>query len=90
MHISLSEKKLVALKRMLESSPDAQAMADGEYILDLFEREPPLSLELILQSDGVDVTAAAVLAFDEELDGWYLNGRIEDAATLAGVLEEIE
>lgn len=89
MHISLSEKKLSQIRRLLETSPDAQAMSGGEYILDLYDREVPLSLELTLQSDGVEVTAAAEMAYDEALDGWYLSGRIEDAAALADVLESI-
>lgn len=89
MHIPLSAERLAALRAFLERSPDAEALPGGEYVVDLFEREVPLSLELQLTPDGAEVTAAAELAFDEAQDGWYLSGRVEDERAIADALHEI-
>ena len=38
--------------------------------------------------DGVAVDGAAELLYDEEQDGWYMGGRLEDVAAVAGALRE--
>ncbi len=59
---------------------------DGENILDAYEPEPAFTMEFEFAKDGVDVLAAAYLAYDEGLDGWYLADRIEDAAKLSELI----
>ena len=56
---------------------------EGECVLDAYEPEPAFTMEFEFTKDGIDVLAAAYLAYDEPMDGWYLADRIEDAEALA-------
>lgn len=63
-------------------------LSEREYVLDLYEAEPPLSMDLTIEKDGVNIEGAAELKFDETLDGWYAAERIEDAEAIARALRE--
>lgn len=76
-----------ALRQKLDACEDAEASGLHEYTLDLYGEEPALSFELMLLEGGVDILAAAELAFDEVLDGYYLSARRFDAQTLGEILK---
>jgi hypothetical protein len=79
MKITLTAEELQKLRAEIQDE-------DGESILDAYEPEPAFTMEFEYTLGGVDVLAAAYLAFDEGLDGWYLTDRIEDAARLAELI----
>ena len=79
MKIHLSEEELKKLRAEAEGE-------DGETILDAYEPEPAFTMEFEFVKGGVDVLAAAYLAYDAPMDGWYLADRIEDAPALEALI----
>lgn len=88
MKIALSAEQMSALTAFLKSYPDSEALSEKEYVLDLYDLEPPLSLDLVLSKNAVFVDGAAELLFDEEMDGWYIGKRVEDPDMLLRALTE--
>lgn len=88
MKIKLDEARLEQLKRFLEGFEDAERLSEREYVVDLYDIERPLSLDLVLLRGGVAVDGAAELLFDEEQDGWYMGQRLEDPETVIAALRE--
>lgn len=85
MWIQISREKLIAY---LNASEDAEALSADEYVADLYDAEPPITLNLRVVENGAEVLAAAELLYDEEQDGWYMGERIEDEARLQAALTE--
>ena len=67
---------------------DSEQLSDKEYVLDLYDIEPPLSLDLSLGKNCLYVDGAAELLFDEEMDGWYIGRRIEEPEPILRALTE--
>ncbi len=86
MKIALNDKQLSNLKKFLESYPDAEALSEREYVLDLYDLDPPVSMDLILGKDNIIVDGAAQLLFNEEMDGWYIGERIESPDAILSAL----
>lgn len=78
MKIALTTEQFTALKTFLDTFEDSEALSDKEYVLDLYDIEPPISLDLTLGKNCLFVDGAAELKFDEEMDGWYIGERIEE------------
>ena len=55
-----------ALKDWLTACPDAEELGNDEYTVDLYDVEAPLSLDLQLGKQGVELLAALTLRYDEE------------------------
>lgn len=90
MKIAMEKSVLEALSRLLEDEEISEALGNSEYALDLFDIGKPMSINLELRKDGIDALAAAELLFHEEMDGWYLGERIEDAGDiLSRILEAL-
>ena len=70
MKISLNAGQLKALEAFLAKCEDCEALSEKEYVLDLYDLEPPISMDLTLQKDGLWIEGAAELVFDEDLVGW--------------------
>lgn len=79
MKIHLTEEELQKLRAQAEGE-------EGEIVLDAYEPEPAFTMEFEYMKGGVDVLAAAYLAYDEPMDGWYLADRIEDAPALEALI----
>ena len=94
MKINLSTEQLTALKSFLSKFEDAEQLSEKEYVIDLYDIEPPISLDVSLGENCLFVDGAAELLFNEEMDGWYIGNRIEEpepvlkALTDAGALGE--
>ncbi|MCQ2437778.1 MAG: hypothetical protein MJ099_05220 [Clostridia bacterium] len=88
MIIELNEAKLAVLKAYLDASEDAEALSATEYVADFFEREVPVSIDLVLDKKGIRIEGAANMKYDDDMDGWYVADRIEDADAILKVLEE--
>ena len=79
MKIQLTEVELQKLRTQAEGE-------EGDTVLDAYEPEPAFTMEFEYMKGGVDVLAAAYLAYDEPMDGWYLSDRIEDASQLEALI----
>ena len=88
MKLALCNAEIASLFDFLGGFEDAEKLSEREYVLDLYEAEPPLSMDLTIEKDGVNIEGAAELKFDETLDGWYAAERIEDAEAIARALRE--
>ena len=76
------------LRAFLEGSEDAEALGGGEYTVDLYDVDTPVSMDILFDKKGVDVLAALELLYDEGEDGWYLGEKIKDAERLAALLNQ--
>ena len=86
MKIALTQQQIQNLKGFLDQFEDAEQLSEREYVLDLYDAEPPMTFDLTLEKDALRIEGAAVLQFDEELDGWYAAERIEDCGKIENVL----
>lgn len=87
MLIHLTGERIAALRALFDNSPDAQATGVNEYVVDFYEVDPPISAELALAPDGINVLAAETMAFDEEMRGWYLAGPVTRPEPIERALE---
>lgn len=76
-----------ALEDWLSACPDAEDLGEREYTVDLYDVETPLSIELQLTDKGVELLAALTMRYDDELDGWFLDQRVEDADLVERMLQ---
>ena len=76
------------LKKFLESCEDAEEVGKGEYTVDLYDVEPPISMNIEFTKEGVDVLAALYMLYDEEQDGWYLGEKTKDVAVIEKLLND--
>ena len=60
-----------------ERCEDAERLSEREFVADLYDIERPVSLDLVFVRGGVAVDGAAELKYDEALDGWYMDKRLE-------------
>lgn len=86
MRLSFDPAQAEALRAKLATFEDAEATETDEFVVDLYDADPPLSLELAFEQGGVRVLAAESLAYDEEQAGYYLAGPVEDAVQIAQAL----
>ncbi len=82
MIITLNQVQLATFEKKLRHSEDVYASSPNTYSIDLYDSLSPSTLEIELEKEGVNVLAAVSLLYDEEMDGWYLGEKIDDAATV--------
>lgn len=85
MRIDWTAGQVDALRARLDAFFDAQAMGDDEYVVDLYDVDPPLSLELSLKN-GLDIMAAERMAYDDALNGYYVCAPETDRARIERAL----
>ncbi len=88
MKIKLTAEEFSAVKNFLNTFEDSEQLSEKEYVVDLYDIEPPISLDLSLGKDCLFVDGAAELLFDEEMDGWYIGERIEEPEPVLRALRE--
>lgn len=94
MRIKLNEAQDRALRAFLTDNPDAEQLSSREYVVDLYDIDPPVSMDLVFVKGGIGVDGAAELLYDEAMDGWYMGNRLEDpkrvreALVKAGAIQE--
>ncbi len=76
------------LKKFLSSCEDAEEVGAGEYTVDLYDVEPPVSMNIEITKKGVDVLAALYMLYDEEQDGWYLGEKTKDVSEIEKLLND--
>ena len=88
MKLKLSRDRMERLRAFLEDFADAEPLSEREYVVDLYDIARPLSLDLVFIGSDVAVDGAAELLYDDEMDGWYMGRRVDDAALVTASLEE--
>ena len=64
------------LRAFMENNEDCSALSENEYIVDLYDTDQPVTLDILLKDSEVQLLAAARLLYDEEMDGWYMGEQI--------------
>ena len=76
------------LKKFLASCEDAEEVGKDEYTVDLYDVEPPISMNIEITKKGVDVLAALYMLYDEEEDGWYLGEKTKNVEEIEKLLND--
>ena len=87
MRLRLSDAELAHLEAYLDSNPDCERLSKHEAVLDIYDIEPPVSINFVFVKGGIGIDGAFVLEYSEESDCWYLGERIEDPARIRSLLE---
>ena len=88
MLLPLSEKEAASLRAFLEANADCEAQAENEYVVDLYDLEAPMTLDLVFVKGGVRVDGACLLAYDEEMEGYYIGEPVLEMETVRRALME--
>ena len=88
MRIKLNEAQLQHLNAFLDACPDCERLSAREVVLDLYDIEPPVSLNFVMVKGGIGVDGAIELNYSEEEKGYYMGERIEDADRIRALLTE--
>lgn len=88
MRIKLTQEREAALRAFLDNCEDAEQLSSREYVVDLYDIQRPVSLDLVFVKGGVAVDGAAVLKYDDALDGWYMGERLESSEEVLRALEQ--
>ena len=86
MLLPLSEKEAASLRAFLEANADCEAQAENEYVADLYDLEAPMTLDLVFVKGGVRVDGACLLAYDEEMEGYYIGEPVLEMETVRRAL----
>lgn len=86
MKLKLTDVQLTELRSFLDRCEDAERLSEREYVVDLYDIDQPVSLDLVFIRSGVAVDGAAELKYDEEQDGWYMGERLEDPQEVVACL----
>ena len=82
MKFAMNAEELARLLEALRRDEDCEESGDGSFTVDLYEPDPVVSLELYPEKNGYSITAAALMEYSEELEGWYMRDRIRDEEEL--------
>ena len=88
MLLPLSEKEAASLRAFLEANADCEAQAENEYVADLYDLDVPMTLDLVFVKGGVRVDGACLLAYDEEMEGYYIGEPVLEMETVRRALME--
>lgn len=88
MKLRLNEGQSDALRAFLESCEDSERLSEREYVVDLYDIQPPVTMDLVFVKGGVAVDGAAELLYDADMDGWYMGRRLEEADEAMRALRE--
>ena len=88
MKLKLTAEQDAALRAFLQKCDDAEALSAREYVVDLYDLERPVSLDLVFVKGGVAVDGAAELKYDDEQDGWYMGERLDAPEDVRVALEQ--
>ena len=86
MKLKLTAEERKALMTYLEGSEDCEKLTEKEWILDIYDNEKPISLDLVFNRDSIFADGAEYLKYDEEMDGWFMAGPIESAEDVIEIL----
>ncbi len=88
MKLRLNEKQLAQLNAYLDAGEDCERLSAREAVLDLYDIEKPVSLNIVFVKGGIAIDGAAYLLFSDADDGYYMGDRIMDADIVRETLIE--
>ena len=88
MFLKLTEQEMTHLRAFLDASEDCEALSEREYVADLYDLEAPMTLDLVFVKGGVRVDGACLLAYDEEMEGYYIGEPVLEMETVRRALME--
>ena len=88
MKLILTQEEKKALLAYLEAGEDCEKLSEKEWVMDLYQGEKPISLDLVFNGKSVFADGAEYLKYDEEMDGWYIAGPVETAEEVLDLLRQ--
>ena len=88
MKLNLTQEEKKALLAYLEVGEDCEKLSEKEWVMDLYQGEKPISLDLVFNGKSVFADGAEYLKYDEEMDGWYIAGPVETAEEVQDLLRQ--
>ena len=88
MRVKLTEAQQEALRTFLDGFEDAESLSAREHVVDLYDIDRPVSMDLVFVKGGIGVDGAAELLYDAEQDGWYMGQRIESPEDVLAALRQ--
>lgn len=88
MKLRLTEEQLAQLNAYLDAGEDCERLSSREAVLDLYDIEKPISMNIVFVKGGIAIDGAAYLRFSVEDDGYYMGDRIMAADTVRDALLE--
>lgn len=88
MKLKLSDAELKHLNAFLDQCPDCERLSAREVVLDLYDVEPPISMNFVFVKGGLGIDGAAELKYSEADDGYYMGDRIEDVDAVRAALQQ--
>ena len=88
MYLKPDKGSLEKFKAFISSSGDCEQLSADEWVVDIYEPEPAVSLNIVFEGEKIRVDGAEYMAFSEELDGWYICGGVSDGAALEKILRD--
>lgn len=89
MRLKLTENEIAHLNAFLDQCPDCERLSAREVVLDLYDNEPPVSMNFVFVKGGIGIDGAAELKYSEADDGYYMGDRIEDVHAVRAALEAV-
>lgn len=88
--LKLTADERKALVAYLEGSEDCEKLSEKEWILDIYDNDTPISLDLVFNRESVFADGAEYLKYDDEMDGWFMSGPIDTADDVLKILRAAE
>lgn len=88
MKLRLNEEQLTHLNAYLDAGEDCERLSAREAVLDLYDIEAPISMNIVFVKGGIAIDGAAYLLFSENDNGYYMGERIMDVETVRCALIE--
>lgn len=88
MKLGIAEEQIEGLRAFLERHEDAERLSEREYVVDLYEIERPVSLDIVFEKGSVMIEGAAELKYNEEMEGWYMGERLRSEEAIRKALEQ--
>ena len=88
MHLHLNEEEIKSLTAYIDRGNDCEWLKKNEAVLDLYDREVPLTMNFVFVKGGIGIDGAAELDFCEEEDAYVIGKIIEDTQLLKDALKE--
>ncbi|MBO4368449.1 MAG: hypothetical protein J5859_07020 [Clostridia bacterium] len=90
MLIRMEAARTRALWDALRADEDCEENPDGSFTVDLFDTDPPLSMEIYPDKDGYEITALLTLSYSDELEGWYVSDKLKEKADMEAAAAALE
>ena len=86
MKLTFTQEEMNRICAFLETNEDCERLPGNEFVADLYDESPCLTLNLSLEKNELHLLAAAELLYDEELDAYYMGDAVEDTARVSEAL----